>query len=89
MRHMEVVEERTPRRVFTENGVREPDDDAVALSEDRACLWYGIAQKPDPYGQTVLDDVAVQEGVRVRAAIVPPPAADRNRTSSRSIKTAP
>ena len=70
---MHVVQQRPPRRVLVEDGVREADH-AAGLGEDRAAARVVLAQPLAPHGQAVGDNVAIEKGIGIGTAVVATPA---------------
>ena len=71
---MEVLDQRAPRLVLIQDDVCEREELAVALGEDRARAWVRCAEALGPDSQAVREDVAVEEGVGICAAVVAAPA---------------
>ena len=70
---MEVVEQGAPGRVVVEASVREAEELAGARRDDRARVGFGVRHALGPYERAVGNDVAVEERIRERAAVVAPP----------------
>ena len=70
---MHVVEQRAPHGILLEDDVGEAGEMTVELCEDRAARPIRLRQALAPHGEAVGEDVAVEECVRVGAAVVAAP----------------
>lgn len=70
---MQILEQRAPDGIIVENHVHKADDRMSQFRNDGEVVSPRFRQTLAPDRKTVGKDVAVEEGVQVRAAIVPPP----------------
>src|SRR5207244_3046653 len=78
---VKVVQQRSPLLVLVEDRVGEADDGTVALGDDRAFVrpvW--LVEPVRPYLEPVREYFVVEEGIRVCAAVVAPPAIGMQRS---------
>ena len=62
--HVQIVEERTPPRVFVERCVHETDHRALVVGHDREFVRLRLREPSCPHGQPVGEDVAIEERMR-------------------------
>jgi hypothetical protein len=75
VRDVQVVEQGAPGRVVVQDGVRQPRErGAIKLGDDRAGQRAGCGEARGPLVEQEGGDVAVEERVGERAAVVAPPA---------------
>jgi hypothetical protein len=71
---VQIVEKGTPRRIVVENGMGETDDFTTIVSHDGELVQPGRSEATGPDLMTISDDVTVEVGIQIRAAIMATPA---------------